>query len=152
MASSTILSEAVTNNPMCTMAAIASGILLIIIGIQLFWQFMNWLFKPRNQTGGAHTRAGRGGKRLVLYFAPWCGHCQKLKPIWSRIESEYNGYNMDGEPIQVEAVNGDQNSASIREMDIKGYPTIVLFKSNGERLFYQGDRSYEDIINFLRTR
>ena len=40
----------------------------------------------------ANWDAETAGKSVLLkFFAPWCGHCKKLKPDWDKLMKEFNG-------------------------------------------------------------
>lgn len=63
---------------------------------------------------------------LVDFFANWCGHCQKLLPILDEVAAA-----MDGK-ICVMKVNVDENRDLSQKYDIKGLPTMILFKDGSE--------------------
>lgn len=87
---------------------------------------------------------GEALPRCTLYYANWCGHCKVLKPTWQKlIESDkYKG------KIQFEEVEADENPTVIKEAQIEGFPTIKIEK-NTETKEYQGDRTIEDLEEFL---
>lgn len=57
---------------------------------------------------------------MVKFFAPWCGHCQKLAPIWEALASNLKGV------VNVAEVNCDVHGPVCRNAGIEGYPTVVL--------------------------
>ena len=61
---------------------------------------------------------------FVKFYAPWCGHCVKLAPTWSKLANEINNPN-----IVIAKVDLTQNKLPM--LDIKGFPTLILFK-NGQ--------------------
>ena len=63
---------------------------------------------------------------LLDFFANWCGHCQKLLPLLDDVAAE-----MDGK-IRVMKVNVDENREFAQKFEIKGLPTMLLFKDGGE--------------------
>ena len=63
---------------------------------------------------------------LVDFFANWCGHCQKLLPLLDEV-----AVAMDGK-INVVKLNVDENRALSQKYEIKGLPTMILFKDGGE--------------------
>ena len=63
---------------------------------------------------------------LVDFFANWCGHCQKLLPLLDEV-----AVAMDGK-LNVVKLNVDENRDLSKKYEIKGLPTMILFKGGGE--------------------
>uniref|UniRef100_A0A1B6F3M5 protein disulfide-isomerase n=1 Tax=Cuerna arida TaxID=1464854 RepID=A0A1B6F3M5_9HEMI len=79
---------------------------------------------------------------LVEFFAPWCGHCQQLKPQWEEAAKNLRGV------IKMGALDATVHSRKAQEYFIRGYPTIKLF-NNGRVEEYSGGRSAADITNWV---
>lgn len=59
------------------------------------------------------------GLKLVEFYAPWCGFCQKQKPVLEDL-SKNN--------IWIGTVNSDENPKLTQKYGISGFPTFMLFK------------------------
>ncbi len=74
---------------------------------------------------------------LVHYWAPWCGLCRMIDPIFSRLKLEF------GEEIKVVRVNADENLKLANMYKLTSLPTVFLFQNGNilERLdeFRTGD-------------
>jgi protein disulfide-isomerase-like protein len=84
------------------------------------------------------------GKTLVLYFAPWCGHCKALKPEWEKLEKA----GVTG--VTIRKVNADEDKEEVKEAGVEGYPTIILY-NNGKKQVYSGPRNATDIAKWAET-
>ena len=62
---------------------------------------------------------------LVDYWAEWCGPCKMIAPILDELSKEY------GDKIQIAKMNVDENREAPARYNIRGIPTLMLFK-NGE--------------------
>lgn len=84
---------------------------------------------------------------LVMYYAEWCGHCQKAKPEFERLIEEYNGN------AKIMMINCDDasNKELVESQGIKGYPTIRYYKNglNGAYDEYSGERKYSNFVQYL---
>jgi protein disulfide-isomerase-like protein len=92
------------------------------------------------------------GKKLVLFYADWCGHCKKLKPAWDETAKEFNSDKNNPKMLKVNC--GDDNNESkklMKKYDINGYPTILLFV-NGRPMPYDGERTEEGFLNALNVK
>ncbi len=82
------------------------------------------------------------------FYAPWCGHCQNLKPAYEKAASNLKGL------ANVAAVNCDDesNKPLCGSMGVKGFPTLKIVRpsAKGGRPAvedYQGARSAKAIVD-----
>jgi len=81
---------------------------------------------------------------LVEFYAPWCGHCKQLAPIWDKLGEKY----ADNENIVIAKMDSTANE--LEEVKVQGFPTIKLFKKGtNEIVDYNGDRTVEGFSKFL---
>lgn len=59
---------------------------------------------------------------LVDFWAEWCGPCKMIAPTVDAFAEEYAG------KVKVGKVNVDENSATAQRYNIRGIPTLLLFK------------------------
>eukprot|EP00079_Xenopus_tropicalis_P012565 XP_002939661.1 PREDICTED: protein disulfide-isomerase TMX3 [Xenopus tropicalis] len=81
---------------------------------------------------------------LVDFYAPWCGHCKKLEPVWNEVGIEMRS---SGSPIRVGKMDATVHSSIASEFGVRGFPTIKVLK--GDMAYnYRGPRTKEDIVEF----
>jgi len=85
---------------------------------------------------------------LVHFYAPWCGHCNRLAPIYDELGEIFKGED------SIVIVKFDPIANSIPpEVPVKIYrlPTLKLFKAESNEIVdYSGNRSLESIFHFLK--
>ncbi|MFB3855055.1 MAG: thioredoxin [Vicinamibacterales bacterium] len=59
---------------------------------------------------------------LVDFWAEWCGPCLRLAPAVEAVAAEFDGKLLVGK------VNVDENPGIAMKYDIRGIPTLLLFK------------------------
>uniref|UniRef100_A0A8C9W6X1 protein disulfide-isomerase n=1 Tax=Scleropages formosus TaxID=113540 RepID=A0A8C9W6X1_SCLFO len=81
---------------------------------------------------------------LVDFYAPWCGYCKKLEPVWREVGAELRS---SGSPVRVGMIDATAHTGVAAEFAVRGYPTIKLFK--GDLSYnYKGPRTKDAIIEF----
>ncbi len=59
---------------------------------------------------------------LVDYWAEWCGPCKMIAPILDDTAKEF------GDRVQIAKMNVDENSLTPAKFNVRGIPTLMLFK------------------------
>eukprot|EP00898_Chlorokybus_atmophyticus_P003666 jgi/Chlat1/42/ChrspC236667S00922 len=85
---------------------------------------------------------------LVEFYAPWCGHCQHLKPEWAAAATELKSYP---ESMALAKVDATQEVDLSTEYEVQGYPTIIYFHK-GKQSPYTAGRTRDDIVQYLLKR
>jgi thioredoxin domain-containing protein 5 len=79
---------------------------------------------------------------FVKFFAPWCGHCKKLAPVWQQLARHMQN------KLTIAEVNCDDNSSLCKSQGIEGYPTLIYFDGSGGRSEYNGGRKLDQFKAF----
>lgn len=83
---------------------------------------------------------------LVMFYAPWCGHCKRMKPEYEKAALAMKERNVPG---VLAALDATKESAIGERYKVKGYPTVKYFV-NGEFKFDVNVREAEKIVDFMR--
>merc|ERR1712002_1180850 len=83
---------------------------------------------------------------LVEFYAPWCGHCKSLEPIYNQLGEHFK----DSDSIVVAKMDSTANE--VEQVKVQGFPTIKLFKKGDNKIVdYNGERTLEAMTKFLET-
>lgn len=80
---------------------------------------------------------------LVDYWAEWCGPCKMIAPILDEVAKLYAGR------LKVAKVNIDENQATPARYNIRGIPTLMLFKGGEIEATKVGAMSKSQLTAFL---
>ncbi|XP_013389215.1 protein disulfide-isomerase A5-like [Lingula anatina] len=83
---------------------------------------------------------------LVMFYAPWCGHCKKAKPHYTNAAEIYK----DDPKIAYAAVDCTKYQSLCTANDVSGYPTFKYYNYGKNPQQYQGGREEADFVNFMK--
>lgn len=82
---------------------------------------------------------------FIMQYAPWCGHCKKLHPTWDALAEKLKGEDT----VIIAAMDATVNDAP-PQYKAKGFPTLQFFPAGGDMVPYEGERTEEGFLAFIR--
>ncbi|XP_034672298.1 thioredoxin domain-containing protein 5 homolog [Drosophila subobscura] len=106
--------------------------------------------KPQQLSGeAAFTQAVAEGTAFIKFYAPWCGHCQKLQPTWEQLATETHNAQSGVVIAKVDCTAPENKQICIDEQ-VEGYPTLFLYKNGQRQDEYEGSRTLPELKAYLK--
>lgn len=84
------------------------------------------------------TRVGESETTLVMFYAPWCGHCKRIKPEYAKAAELLRGDDPAIGLAKVDCTEGGKDICT--KFGVSGYPTLKIFRNGEFSQDYNGPR------------
>ena len=81
---------------------------------------------------------------LVDFFAEWCGPCKAMAPILKDVKDSL------GESVSIIKIDVDKNQALASQLNVKGVPTLILYKSGKQIWRQSGVVQKSDLLQIIK--
>lgn len=94
-----------------------------------------WLLKP----------GGESGSGMLLFYAPWCGYCKKVREPWADAAKisgfcDFYAFNCEKYKSHVAKIKADMPQL------ISGFPSIIRYQDGQPDEYYKGDRTVDALV------
>uniref|UniRef100_T1ITB5 protein disulfide-isomerase n=1 Tax=Strigamia maritima TaxID=126957 RepID=T1ITB5_STRMM len=109
---------------------------------------------PKENNGPVKVVVARNFDKMVLhndkdviieFYAPWCGHCKKLLPVYDQL-----GREMLDEDVEILKMDATANDVPV-SFAVSGFPTLFWVSARGKKrpMLYNEGRELDDFIRFI---
>ena len=87
---------------------------------------------------------GKKGMTCLLVYSNNCTWCKKMMPEWKKFKKTCKNKN-----IKIKDVEAKKNPELVKNLGIKGFPTILMLKDGKPISTYKGERTSKGFHNFV---
>uniref|UniRef100_A0A8C6G5V2 Protein disulfide-isomerase A4 n=1 Tax=Mus spicilegus TaxID=10103 RepID=A0A8C6G5V2_MUSSI len=112
---------------------------------------------PKNNKGPVKVVVGKTFDAIVMdpkkdvlieFYAPWCGHCKQLEPVYTSLGKKYKGQK----DLVIAKMDATANDITNDQYKVEGFPTIYFAPSGDKKnpiKFEGGNRDLEHLSKFI---
>lgn len=112
---------------------------------------------PKNNKGPVKVVVGKTFDSIVMdpkkdvlieFYAPWCGHCKQLEPVYTALGKKYKGHKS----LVIAKMDATANDVTSDRYKVEGFPTIYFAPSGDKKnpiKFEDGNRDLEHLSKFV---
>lgn len=83
---------------------------------------------------------------LVEFYAPWCGHCKQLAPIYDQLGEKYK----DSDSVIIAKFDATANE--LEHTKITSFPTLKFYRASDNAVVnYNGERTFDHFVLFIES-
>tara|TARA_R110000787_G_scaffold109035_2_gene217558 strand:- start:44268 stop:44564 length:297 start_codon:yes stop_codon:yes gene_type:complete len=82
---------------------------------------------------------------LVDFFATWCGPCKAMSPILKQVKDNF------GDQVKIIKIDIDKNQRLAASLNVKGVPTLILYKNSSVLWRQSGVVQANDIVSKINN-
>ncbi len=83
---------------------------------------------------------------LIDFYAEWCGPCKTLAPILKDVKTEL------GDAVKIIKIDIDKNQQLTTKYQVRGVPTMMLFKGGAQLWRQSGVLQKNQIIDIIKSK
>ena len=87
---------------------------------------------------------------MVEFFAPWCGHCKSLAPVYEELGANFESAK---DKVTIAKVDADAEKDLGRRFGVQGFPTLKWFDGKSDTPEdYKSGRDLESLSAFITDK
>lgn len=87
---------------------------------------------------------------LVMFYAPWCGHCKRMKPEFDKAAVTLSANDPPVTLAKVDCTEAGKDTCG--RFEVRGYPTVKIFRNGELSQDYNGPREAAGIAKFMKSQ